>query len=304
MKIIRAKRNRGEILQERIKQGLPVLSFPSLEKCHEVEHVFTTRLGGVSEGIYSSLNVSFQRGDNADAVLENYKRVANAMGCGVEDMVSTRQTHTTNIRVVTKKDKGKGIIKPADYEDVDGLITKEAGVALVALYADCVPIYFVDPKNLAIGLAHSGWRGTVAGMGEKMVEAMSAEFGSRPEQLLVAIGPSICKECYEVDTPVAEPFMEALQGTEAFWEEICKDSDYFSDKEYGWKPITEGKSAGKYQLDLWLSNLLILRRAGIPLKNIAVTDICTCHNPNYLFSHRASKGKRGNLGAFLMLKKN
>ncbi len=284
MKWIRTEGNKGPVIRENSRGEMSYLTFPALEECNLVEHLFTTRLGGVSEGIYASMNLSFSRGDKEEHVLENYRRVAKVLGCGVEDMVATRQTHTTNIRLVTSKDKGKGVISPTDYEDIDGFITNEPGIVLAAFYADCVPLYFVDVENKAIGLAHSGWRGTIGGMGACMVEAMKEHFNSKPENILTAIGPSICKDCYEVDLPVAQQFVSQL-GEQA-------------------GVLTAGREEGKYQLDLWRANEIILQRAHIPAENISVTDICTCHNPQYLFSHRASKGKRGNLGAFLMLKKN
>ena len=173
------------------------------------------------------------------------------------------------------------MIRPLDYQDVDGLITIEPGIALACFYADCVPLYFVDPVNHAIGLAHSGWRGTVGRMGAHMVQAMQEAFGSRPEALITAIGPSICRSCYEVSEDVADAFM---------WE--------FPDSEV----VFSGREPGKYQLDLWLANKMVLQQAGVTENHIHVTDICTCHNPEYLFSHRASHGKRGNLAAFLMIK--
>ncbi len=302
MKINRIERERGSVLRENIVGGLTYLTFPALEECGLVEHMFTTRLGGVSEGIYASMNLSFSRGDKEEHVLENYRRVAEALGCKIEDMVATRQTHTTNIRVVTARDRGKGVVHPTDYEDIDGMITDEPGIALAAFYADCVPLYFVDTENRAIGLAHSGWRGTVRQMGACMVEAMKREFGTRPENLLAAIGPSICQECYEVDAAVAGEFVQMLRGSEEISEEIRESGCYFVPDASYMQVVEKCRTEGKYQLDLWLSNLIILRRAGIPLSQISVTDICTCHNPDYLFSHRASHGKRGNLGAFLMLK--
>lgn len=304
MKINRAERRSGAVLKENIMGGLTCLTFPALAECGLVEHLFTTRLGGVSEGIYASMNLSFSRGDDKEHVLENYRRVAEALGCKREDMVATRQTHTTNIRVVTAKDKGKGVVRPADYEDIDGLVTDEPGIVLAAFYADCVPLYFVDTKHGAIGLAHSGWRGTVKQMGARMVETMGREFGTGPEELLAAIGPSICQECYEVDEAVAQEFAGMLQGSEEILEEIRESGRYFAPGAPRRQVVEKGRAEGKYQLDLWLANLIILRRAGIPLPQISVTDICTCHNPDYLFSHRASQGKRGNLGAFLMLKNN
>lgn len=275
------------------------LTFPSLEKTGLVSHLFTTRSGGISEGIYSTLNLSFQRGDEEQHVLTNYERVARVLGCRVEDMVASHQTHTTNIRRVTRKDGGKGIIVPRDYEDVDGLVTDEPQLALATFYADCVPLYFVDVKKKAIGLAHSGWRGTVGAMGACMVDTMRKEFGSLPENLHVAIGPSICQNCYEVGEEVAEAFREAFTDTDSFAYEIL-DAGIYQRRNV----VEQGRKPEKYQLDLWLANAIILRKAGIPVNQIAITDICTCHNPDYLFSHRASNGKRGNLGAFLMLKES
>ncbi len=305
--LIRAARPKGPVI-DRVtgsiqtrsgEEELEYLSFPALRECGLVEHLFTTRQGGVSEGIYRSMNLSYSRGDDAQRVTENYRRVARVLGCTLEDIVCSDQTHTTNIRRVTAEDGGKKITKPADYHDIDGLVTNEPGVALATFYADCVPLYFVDMKNRAIGLAHSGWRGTVHKMGACMCERMKAEFGTEPQHLLAAIGPSICQDCYEVSEDVALAFSQALKGTEAILEEIRQSGIYGSDLQV----VADGRQPGKYQLDLWLANLIILREAGISLENISVTDVCTCHNPEILFSHRASQGKRGNLGAFLMLKK-
>ncbi|MCM1534882.1 MAG: peptidoglycan editing factor PgeF [Clostridium sp.] len=278
------------------------LEFPLLAGTGMVEHLFTTRTGGVSEGIFRSLNLNFNRGDDPGKVRVNYERVAEVLGCSVEDMVLSRQTHTTNIRLVTKADRGKGILKPLDYTDVDGLITDIPGIVLVTSYADCVPLYFVDPVHRAIGLAHSGWRGTAERMGACMVEAMGKYFGTRPEQLYAAIGPSICQDCYEVSGEVAQVFMELFKGEEALEQEIIKAGYRGGTQGCYTHVVEEGKEEGKYQLDLWLANLMILRGAGILPERIGVTDICTCHNPDYLFSHRASQGKRGNLGAFLMIR--
>lgn len=256
---------------------LEYLTFPSLEKTGIVKHLFTTRMGGVSQGEFSSMNLSFTRGDDADSVTENYRRIGEVLGCARSDMVASHQTHTTNIRRVTEEDRGKGITCPRDYENVDGLITCEPGIVLVTYYADCVPLFFVDPVHKAVGLAHSGWKGTAAGMGACMVRAMGEAFGTRPEELYAAVGPSICADCYEVSEDVAEQF----RG--------------FDDA------VGPGRRPGKYQLDLWKANRQILLRAGLETDKIAVTDICTCCNSQYLFSHRASHGRRGNLAAFLGL---
>ena len=261
-------------------EPLEYLTFPLLERTGIVKHLFTTRLGGVSRGECATMNFSVDRDENQENVLENYRRIAGVLDCRVEDMVASHQTHTTNIRRMTSADKGKGILRPRDYADVDGMVTDEPGLVLNTFYADCVPLYFVDPVHRAVGLAHSGWRGTAGRMGARMVEAMGERFGSRPEEIYAAVGPSICRDCYEVSGDVAEQFIRMLGKAVAI----------------------PGREPGKYQLDLWLANELILRQAGLLPTHIAVTDICTCHNSGYLFSHRASGGRRGSLAAFLALK--
>ncbi len=265
---------------------LVYLTFPILEKIDWISHLFSTRMGGVSEGIYSSMNLSYTRGDEREAVDENFRRIAAALGCGVEDMVCSDQTHTTNLRIVGKADGGKGITRERDYSDVDGLLTDEPGVYLATFFADCVPLYFVDTRRKAVALAHSGWRGTVARMGQCVVERMREAYGTDPADLVAAVGPSICQECYEVSEDVADAFASAFHK---------------SGQE---REILFAKGGGKYQLDLWRANEIVLAEAGILEENIQVTDLCTCHNDRYLFSHRASRGQRGNLGAFLGLTAN
>ena len=182
----------------REQAGVPFFVFPSIEKTGSVVHGFSTRLGGVSEGIFSSMNVSFTRGDREEAVRENYRRLGAAMGFSCENLVCTDQTHTVNLRVVTEEDRGKGFVRPKDYTDIDGLVTDVPGLVLAAFYADCVPLYLVDPVRRCIGLSHAGWRGTVGKIGKKTVELMREQYGSSPEDLVAAIGPSICQSCYEV----------------------------------------------------------------------------------------------------------
>ncbi len=172
---------------------------------------------------------------------------------------------------------------PRDYTDIDGLLTDEPGLVLATFYADCVPLYFVDVKKRAIALAHSGWRGTVARMGRCVTDKMKEVYGTDPADIVAAVGPSICQECYEVSEDVADAFAQEFRRQGQADE------------------ILQSKGGGKYQLDLWRANEIVLKEAGIPAERIQVTDICTCHNSEYLFSHRASKGRRGNLGAFMGL---
>ena len=270
------------IVEERQKEVV-YLTFPMLSDLHMVNHLFSTRLGGHSEGIYESMNLSYSRGDKKEAVDANYATIATLLQRRVDDIVCSDQTHTTNVRRMERSDAGKGVLYERDYTDVDGMITNVPGLVLATFYADCVPLYFVDLVHRAIGLSHSGWRGTVGKIGKETVQAMHREYGTRPEDIYAAIGPSICQECYEVSQDVAEAFQEAFG--EANRPQL----------------LYPGKEEGKYQLDLWKANYLVLLEAGIVPKQISVTDICTCCNPKLLFSHRASKGKRGNLGAFLSI---
>ena len=147
--------------------GVAYFTFPLLEQTRMVRHAFSTRLGGASKGYFSTMNFSLTRGDNRDDVLENYRKMARILGTDVSKMVLSHQTHTTNIRLVTETDAGKGIWRERDYENIDGLITNVPGLTLVTFFADCVPLYFVDPVHRAIGLSHSGWKGTVHRMGQK-----------------------------------------------------------------------------------------------------------------------------------------
>ena len=264
------------------KNHVPYIQFKNLSATGIVKHGFSTRKGGVSTGIFSSMNLNFKRGDDPDAVMENYRRMAAALNMRVEDMVLSDQTHTTKVRVITEEDRGKGILRPQDYSDVDGMITNVPGIVLVTSYADCVPLYFVDPVRKAIGLSHSGWKGTVGHIGQKTVWKMHEVYGSEPKDIVAAIGPSICQSCYEVSDDVAEAFRANFTADEA--------ADILLDK-----------GNGKYQLDLWKANWYVLTDAGILPEHLSVTDLCTACHPDLLWSHRKTNGQRGGLSAFLSL---
>ncbi len=262
--------------------GVLYLTFPSFDNCGILNHGISTRIGGVSEGYYSSMNFSTLVGDSEENVLENYKRFSNAIGVDYKKCVCSKQTHTVNIRTVTKDDVGKGVTVPRDYDDVDGIITNVPGIVLVTHYADCVPLCFVDMKKKVIALSHSGWKGTAGKIGALTVRRMVEEFGSETKDILCGIAPSICKDCFEVDFPVAKEFF-SLEG-------INPDN------------IVRRREGEKYDVDLWQANKEILISAGIPEENITVTDICTKCNPNIFHSHRATGGKRGVIGVFLSIK--
>lgn len=263
--------------------GVPYLVFPALEETGMVKHAFSTRLGGVSEGKFSTMNFTFTRGDNPEHVMENYRRMAEALEVDMDRMVLSWQTHTTTVRRIEAADAGKGMKKERDYQDVDGLITNVAGITLVTFYADCVPLYLLDPVNRAIGLSHSGWRGTVNRMGKATVDAMGREYGTKPEDVIACIGPSICQDCFEVGGEVVQEFRKAF------------DNRY-------WAELSYKKGSGKHQLNLWRANQIVFEEAGVRRENIHTTDICTHCNPQLLFSHRTAGNERGNLAAFLSLK--
>lgn len=270
-------KNEQHIFDEREEKGVPYLSFPLLEQTGIVRHGFSTRLGGVSKGHCATMNISTTRGDEPEAIEENRRRIAAAIGVEPSDFTYTHQTHTTNVAVVEEKDRG------GKFLDTDGMVTDVPGICLVTFYADCVPLFFVDPVHRAIGLSHSGWRGTVGRMGKVTLELMQKQYGTDPAQVFAAIGPSICQECYEVSGDVIGEFREAFG--ESRWQELFYE-----------------KTDGKYQLDLWRANQIVLTEAGVRKERIAVTNLCTHCNPDILFSHRSTGTARGNLSAFLALR--
>lgn len=263
--------------------NVPLISFNCYENIDFINHGFSTRLGGTSNGIFSSMNLSFGRGDDTSCVEENFRLIASSIGTKPENMVNAMQTHTAAVLRVGKDKCGMGITRPRDFSDIDGLVTNEPGVCLVTSYADCVPLFFVDPVKKCIGLSHSGWRGTVKKIGINTVRIMSEQFSSDPSDIIAFIGPSICMDCYEVSSDVADEFRSAYTKEQS---EI----------------LMIQTSAEKYQLDLHQANVFNMLDAGLKAENIHVTDICTCCNPELLFSHRASKGQRGGLCGFLEIK--
>lgn len=224
------------------ENGVVYLTWPAIEKIEGIRHAFSTRIGGVSKEHLSSMNLSFSRGDDPANVRENYRRFCEAAGFEVENIVTSDQAHTTKVRYVTKADCGSGVTRDRDFHDIDGMITDEPGVVLATFYADCVPLYFVDPVHRAIGLSHSGWRGTVHKMGQATLDAMHERFGTEAKDVIAAVGPSICQDCYEVSGDVIEEFRAAFPET-------------LHEK------LFYGKPDGKYQLNLWEANHQILLTA-------------------------------------------
>ena len=264
------------------KGEVPFLTYNKLSEIPFIRHAFSTRLGGVSKGEFSSMNLSFGRGDADENVTENYKRLCKAAGFEYESLTASAQVHETVVRKVTAPDRGVGIYKPRDMHSVDALVTNDTGVTLVTYYADCTPVFFVDTVNRAIGLAHAGWRGTVGEISRKVVEMMHREFSTNPDDLICAIGPVIGKCCYEVSADCAAEFSK-LFGNES-------------------PVITPGNKEGKYMVDLALANKLILMQAGVKEENITLSDLCTQCSSDLLWFHRATNGKRGTMAAFMCIK--
>ena len=239
-----------------------------------VPHCFTTRLGGVSTGTQSSLNLAIGRGDSPENVRQNLGILTGALGMDLEKLVLTRQTHSDIVRVVTEADCNGPFHR--DYPECDALVTNTPGICLLVFTADCTPLLFHDPVTGAVGAAHAGWRGTVQAIGAKTVEAMVKNFGAKPEDIRAAIGPNIGFCHFETDADVPEAVREAF-GSEAE-QYICQKGE-------------------KYFLDLKAINAMVLRRAGV--RHIEISDACTMCSPDVFWSHRVTRGERGSQGAII-----
>lgn len=265
----------------REKDGVVWIEFEALQGL-PVKHAYSTRIGGVSTGVCESMNLRSCEWDSRANYEENMRRFCGALGVPFERIVASHQTHTTNVRVVTEADVPTGTLFGREFSDVDGLVTNVKNAVLVTSFADCIPLYLVDPVKGAIGMSHAGWRGTVGGIGRITVEAMEKAYGTNPTDVIACVGPGICQDCYEVSDDVYN----------AFEERFAKEQT---------EQIFIKKPDGKYQLDLWRANKLVLQGAGLKPEHIFTTDICTKCNSRYLFSHRAMGNKRGNQCGFLML---
>lgn len=245
-----------------------------------VKHAFSTRIGGVSRKEFAAMNLGFNRGDEDDAVAENYRRFAEAVKVPLMQLTAGAQDHNIHVRRVTMENAGVGVWKAADMESIDGLVTDVPELPLIIYCSDCVPLYFYDPEHHAIGISHAGWRGTVNGMAKATIEKMQAEFNTDPAVLLAAIGPSIGPESFEVDLPCAEEFL------------ALPEHDFVVD---------DGN--GKFHVDLWECNRRFMLQSGMKPENITVGGVCSVKESDLIFSHRVTKGKRGSNAGVLMLEK-
>ncbi|MFY9175718.1 MAG: peptidoglycan editing factor PgeF [Peptococcia bacterium] len=257
-------------------------TIPSFSATGLVVNGFSGRKGGVSPRPYESLNLSLLTDDKPENVLENRRRFTEALGIKTENLVSAKQVHGAQIVKVNVAHRGKGSCDSVSaIPGTDALMTNEKGLALMAFFADCVPVLFLDPVKKAIAISHAGWKGTVARIAAKTVKAMQEAYGTEPSQLLAAIGPSVGPCHYEVDEPVIAKFKEAFPG---------KENQLMS---YAGK-------AGHRQLNLWEANVLQLKEAGLKEGNITVAGLCTFCQQEEFFSHRA--GMAGRQAAVLMLR--
>lgn len=246
-----------------------------------VTQAVSTRLGGYS--LNGDLNLALHTGDDGDSVIQNRRKFCHAGGLSDDLIVTPQQVHGERIVYVTEEDCGRGAWSYDDaIADCDALITDRPNVALFLCFADCVPILLVDPINRAIGLSHAGWKGTAKKIGQKTLLRMQACFGTKPQDCLIGIAPSIGACCYEVDDYVVSEFKKEYPSLDAF--------------------LTPSVQQGKYHLNLWQANRLQLEEIGVPSDNIVSADICTSCNTKILFSYRAEQGKTGRIAAILALK--
>lgn len=268
------------------RQPIPYFTIPSwTDSIPSLSVGFTSRVGGRSTGEYHSMNMALHVNDKEEDVIYNRKLLASLIGFPYDAWTNAEQVHGNRIEVVNLSHKGKGRFKQDDaIKGTDGLVTDTPGILLTSFYADCVPLYFLDPEKKVIGLAHAGWKGTVLKIAEKMIETMKYSFGSDPEQIKVAIGSSIGQCCYEVNEEVIQPLKKTISM------------------------IPEGaiidKQNGHYDLDLKKINREIVIYAGIKPQNIEISSWCTSCHTEWFYSHRKEKGKTGRMASWIGLRKD
>lgn len=263
------------------KADLHYIEFKNLKKFDNIlAHCFTTRLGGVSTGECSTLNLSFNRNDSRSNVVRNYHILADALGVDFDKMVLSNQIHDNKIRYIGADDAGKGLSKESDIVGYDGLTTNVPGIPLVTFYADCVPVLILDPVKKAITAVHSGWKSTLENISSEALKLMKEIYNSNMEELQIAIGPSICKSCFEVGEEVYKLFVN----------------------KYAWCNTYIEKQNEKYCIDLQQIIRKVLMDGGVPEENILLSDVCTKCNKDVFFSYRGDQRKTGSLAAVMMLK--
>ncbi len=261
----------------RFVNGVGIYMLPALERLAEFDHGFSAKSGGVSEGYFASLNLSFTRPENRDNVMENYRIFCRAAQIPFGTMAMDNYEHGTNVIKVDRTDAGKGYLTDP-LPPCDGLVTDDPAITLITGHADCMAFYFADPVKRCIGLAHAGWRGALGRIGAKVVERMTLEYGSNPADIIAGVGPSICPDCFEVGDNVAKEFAVG-----------------FADL-----PCVLEKSGARPHVDLWMIACAQFVEAGVSPEHISLFDVCTMTTPR-LYSHRRDKGNTGGMAAYLRL---
>lgn len=268
-----------EIMESR---GLKFITFPLFSRTGLVKHGFSTRHGGISPTPYKSLNLGFHVGDRAEYVMENRARVARALGIDHNRLVAGAQVHGDRVQVVNREHLGRGGKSGRDaLAGVDALVTGLPGVPLAGFYADCVPVFILDPVKKIIALAHAGWKGTVKRIAGKTVSTMVRTFGCKPADCLAVTGPCIGQCCYEVDARVVNKLQESFEN---------------------WQQFVTPSGEGHWKLNLAGVNRMTLIEAGLKPENVVTVDFCTSCHENLFFSHRASGGRTGRMGSLMVLK--
>lgn len=268
------------------KYGLKLLVFDRLAAFGTVKHCFTTRHGGVSAGGCRSLNMSFSREETGrENVEENIRRVAEWLDVDYNRMTAVPQVHDCRVKTVDDRNCGAGITGPCFAEGYDAMITNCRGILLMTLHGDCIPVFLYDPVRQAIGMVHSGWRGTVKRVAAHAVAAMVQHYGTDPSDLYAAIGPSICKDCFEIDLPVYEEILAAFPKAKE-------------------PPVSyHNPQTGKYHVALQMLAAETLTECGVRRENIDVSGICTCcaENEKDYFSHRRAGAASGIMAGVICL---
>ena len=254
---------------------IPVFQFEQLNGQKQLNHFVTSRRGGVSKSKYQSLNFSYKVGDKEQHVKENRNSLAEALAIQPKYLLFPDQCHTRNVYEV------KCNSKTEDLLSTDALITNCRNICISVLTADCVPILLFDPVMHAVGIVHSGWKGTVSRIAARTIEKMVKIYGSKPQNVLVCIGPSISQKHYEVGSEVARQF--------EFW---------FADTP---SIFIRNPATGKTHINLWEANIQLLLRQGILKRNIEISDICTYENSSLFFSARRDGYHCGRFASGIML---
>lgn len=260
--------------------SLIYLTIPRFSDTGIVKHCFTTRQGGVSKGIYAFLNTSPFKDEPLEVTNRNLDIICSAIGVDYKKLIMSKQVHGDNVLVVDEQFLKKKTSDETSVAGYDALVTNLPSIPLITFFADCVPIFLLDPVNKVIGLVHSGWRGTALHIVEKTVEKMKKLYNTNTKDLLAAIGPSIERDCFEVGEDTVE---------------IFKKSFSYYDR------IIYKNNSGNYTIDLWAANRIMLIESGVSTENITESQMCTKCNKDLFFSHRRDKGKNGSMSAIMEL---